>query len=187
MYLRRHDYNKPHRCPGWSGGGWRGTYDDIEPNDWDEDSLGPFKDHGSRRRHWWQAKDRCNSGHIWTRDLEDPWMALRFGRCTTCDVRTIPLITQWVDPTWLWFCFTRWCKYTWWDIRDHKRRWVDDQGPWWSLPDVIWRKFGWPAWRHWFWRRGLGIEMWVETYQTWVDPEARKRDRKEVMRHYRLL
>lgn len=107
MYLRRHCYNKPHRCAGWSGGGWRGTYDDHKPANWDElhneDGNYPWEESSIRRRHWWQARDRCHGGSIWTRYLDDPWMNFRFGRCYKCDIRTVPLITQWVDPTYLWY------------------------------------------------------------------------------------
>lgn len=80
-YLRRHCYDKFWRCPGWAGGGWR-----------------------SPRR------QRCAGGSLlvpdsWNRDRTavlppDRWWRWRWHRCRKCDVVTLPVAVQWIDPTW---------------------------------------------------------------------------------------
>jgi hypothetical protein len=81
MYIRRHNYDKPWRCPGWSGGGWR-----------------------------YAGRLRCPNGSldIYNRPLRkearDHW---RLSRCSKCDVRAIPYVTRWLDPTYLWFRLKR--------------------------------------------------------------------------------
>lgn len=71
MYLRRHCYDKHRRCPGWAGGGWKYTKD-----------------------------QRCDGGYldIWDEKSFPRW---RFSRCTKCDIRALPLVTRWLDLTWL--------------------------------------------------------------------------------------
>jgi hypothetical protein len=71
MYLRRHCYDKPWRCPGWSGGGWRYTDD-----------------------------TRCESGHLDIFD-GNRFPSWRFSRCNRCDVRAIPYVTRWLDWTYV--------------------------------------------------------------------------------------
>lgn len=81
MYLRRHCYDKPWRCPGWAGGGW--THPKTK---------------------------RCDGGRldVYDRVMRPWWFPLwRFSRCGRCDVRAVPLITKWVDPTWLNFWVQR--------------------------------------------------------------------------------
>ncbi len=103
MRLSRLCYDKPHRCPGWSGGGTKG------------------------------AKEyRCDNGSIRTKDLsigeedgrrvvygqhpcEGQW---RFGRCSNCDVITWPYITRWLDPGWWHWEFLGWK----WDL---EKLWFD--------------------------------------------------------------
>lgn len=96
MYLRRHCYDKSWRCPGWAGGGWR--YPRVE---------------------------RCDGGSLDIFSGDRPrWRAvLRFSRCGKCDVRAIPLITRWLDPTWLKFWATRvpWRVRQWWECRQRRR------------------------------------------------------------------
>lgn len=104
MYVRRINYNKSHRCPGWDGGGWRGVYYDTKPAWWDDlPPLTDFETNGLRRRHWWQARSRCDDGRIWTVYRTDPWRIFRWHRCSKCDVRAIPEWTKWADPTYWWF------------------------------------------------------------------------------------
>lgn len=79
MYLRRHCYDKPWRCPGWAGGGWS-----------------------------WAEPQRCDGGSLGIHIKELPLRNWRFGRCGTCDVLVIPLVTRWVDPTYLWWRLKRW-------------------------------------------------------------------------------
>lgn len=189
MYLRRHDYNKTHRCPGWSGAGWGGTYYDEKPDDWDtdvnEDGKYPFETSNSRRTKWWQRRHRCEGGRIWTRDLQDPWHAFRFGRCNKCDVRTLPLVTRWFDPTYWRFHFGWKLRQKFENIAWHKNRWMDPPGaPWWSLPDTLWKEFGWPGIKYWFFDKGITVRCWWADFRVWINPETRKADRKEVMDHF---
>lgn len=78
MYLSRHHYDKPWRCPGWAGGGW--SHPEAQS---------------------------CPGGWIPIYDVEVSWPRWRSYRCNKCDVRTIPLVTRWVDPTWLTFWLGR--------------------------------------------------------------------------------
>lgn len=74
MRLSRHCYDKPHRCPGWNGGGMK-----------------------------FAKESRCDGGHIqidytsrWKRD----WT---FHRCDRCDVICWPIVVQWLDwRHWTW-------------------------------------------------------------------------------------
>lgn len=106
--LSRTCYDKAHRCPGWVGGGLR----------------------------WPKGESRCDNGHIHVRPrgpaeaymqfkgwFDDhpgtyPW---RFGYCDTCNVKTWPVVTRWLDPTWLW-C---WLGLTYRDLRYRYRDWRD--------------------------------------------------------------
>jgi len=106
MTFRRHDYDKAHRCPSWSGGGLRSTYYDTKPDDWDakfnEDGGHPFESSNSRRRHWWQQRHLpCNEGFVWTVAVSgDPWRSWRWGRCSGCDLKLFPRVTRCFDYTW---------------------------------------------------------------------------------------
>jgi hypothetical protein len=75
--FRRHCYDKPHRCPGWAGGGWKYP-----------------KPH----------RDICDGGSL-TRQMHGPERRVRLYsfrsyRCGKCGTRTIPFVTRWLDPTW---------------------------------------------------------------------------------------
>jgi hypothetical protein len=84
--LSRPCYDKPHRCPGWAGGGLK-----------------------------YPKTDRCDGGRITVNVIEPahvfdgiefeatpghpgahPW---RFGRCNTCTVMTLPFALRRLDPT----------------------------------------------------------------------------------------
>lgn len=103
MRLSRPCYDKPHRCPGWAGGGWKSSND----------------------------KHPCDNGSIRTRvpkgDLTPFWDELRypgtdkwrFGRCVGskrkgtpgCGVVTIPWALRKLDPRWwmiYWYRFDNW-------------------------------------------------------------------------------
>lgn len=70
MRLSRPCYDKPRRCPGWIGGGWK----------------------------WPKGDHRCDSGYIdfgW----ESEWWAWHFGRCSVCDVLVLPFNFRFIDPT----------------------------------------------------------------------------------------
>lgn len=81
MRLSRPCYDKMHRCPGWAGGGVCFA----------------------------RGESRCDNGHL--RPLRggtgDKIYAgrlrrLRFNRCDTCDVVTLPYVIRYVDPRNLW-------------------------------------------------------------------------------------
>jgi hypothetical protein len=85
--LSRHCYDKPHRCPGWAGGGAK----------------------------YPKGESRCNNGHIqidysnwWTRD----WT---FHRCDKCDVVCWPIVVRELDWHWWRWRLHDW-KY-WWNDR----------------------------------------------------------------------
>ena len=98
MRLSRPCYDKPHRCPGWAGGGWRSA-----------------------------KADRCDGGTIrvrvpmegcrdeWEYPGTRPW---RFGFCNECDVRTWPRVTRHIDPTYwrhgFWLTFRRLDDWLYW-------------------------------------------------------------------------
>ena len=100
MYLRRHCYDKFWRCPGWAGGGWR--YPKVKRYDG-----------GSLRVHGMIGKPST-----------DRWWRWRWHRCNKCDVIAIPVIAQWLDPTWWWFVLGRRVLRTvcdWWQMRKWRR------------------------------------------------------------------
>lgn len=103
MRLSRPCYDKPHRCPGWAGGGWKSA-----------------------------KRDRCDGGYVDTRGREyegvfggtyvdkhpgsNKW---RFGRCRGtnqkgtegCGVVTIPWALRKLDPRWwmiYWYRLSNW-------------------------------------------------------------------------------
>jgi len=75
--IMRSNYDKPHRCPTWSGPAWKGGGDDCESGSFA--SYMYYKSDGSTR-------------HLWQ------W---RFFRCSECGVIVLPVITKWVDPSWI--------------------------------------------------------------------------------------
>jgi hypothetical protein len=84
--LSRHCYDKPHRCPGWAGGGWKYPRRDRE--------------------------NRCDNGRI-NIDYSSYWSRnWRFHRCNTCDVVCWPIVLQELDPAywrhWHWYRFKNW-------------------------------------------------------------------------------
>jgi len=94
--FRRHCYDKPHRCPGWAGGGWS---------------------------HPREGKSICPSGslsaQIWRDDNRFRWW--KSYQCELCGTRTIPRVTRWLDPTWLWWYVRRHVMYDWRDSYGHYR------------------------------------------------------------------
>jgi hypothetical protein len=68
--ISRPCFDKPHRCPGWAGGGMR-----------------------------YAKVDRCDSGRL-TGLYEKRMWKWRFNRCDTCDVLALPYAVQYVDPRW---------------------------------------------------------------------------------------
>lgn len=187
MYWRRHCYDKVRRCPGWAGPGWKRTYYDEKPDHWDsvhnDDGNFPFETSALRRIEWYQRRNRCDNGFLWTMDLIDPWRMFRVHRCSKCDVRTIPMFTRWLDPSWWKWVLTH---DIWWSLKDlkyHKGRWVEP-APWWSLPDAIWRAFGWPRWKSWYRNKVFSAGLWWKDFWTWANPELRRQDRERVMKYH---
>jgi len=79
MRISRPCYDKPHRCPGWAGGGWK-----------------------------FAKTQTCASGQIvlWkigdsTRNWFSPY-DWRIGHCSTCGIYTIPFALRRLDPRWWW-------------------------------------------------------------------------------------
>lgn len=82
---RRHCYDKPRRCPGWAGGGWRHPAED---------------------------KYVCSSGSL---DLEGRWWRWRIHTCTECGTRALPVMIQKLDYTWwVWRIYRKWDDFTYW-------------------------------------------------------------------------
>jgi hypothetical protein len=73
MRLSRLNYDKQHRCPGWSGGGWR---------------RGP-------------EPSRCPGGSFASFMYERSHWNWRFTRCPQCGLLCLPFVTRWADPSWL--------------------------------------------------------------------------------------
>lgn len=81
--LSRPCYDKPHRCPGWAGGGWKGARVKLCPEIWDGDI-------------------RLRSGYV-TVDYEQKWWKWRFHSCLSCHVVTLPYAIHWASwRTWWW-------------------------------------------------------------------------------------
>ncbi|MET0994076.1 MAG: hypothetical protein ABWY20_08325 [Mycobacterium sp.] len=74
MSIRRACYDKPHRCPGWAGGGFR------YPK---------------------EGKSICDNGYIpYSESRLDGWAVKKCGECGTI---RLPIYTKWLDPAWLKF------------------------------------------------------------------------------------
>lgn len=142
MYLRRHCYDKPHRCPGRAGGGWRYPYLTERPGWWDDEHDGPWeRDTRTRRTHWWQRKHRCDTGHLYALAYPDPWRLWRWHRCNECDVLTLPIVVRYLDPSWYRhaYRFHRSSDW-WWALTHHRQQWMDPStAPWWSAPYALWQ------------------------------------------------
>ena len=88
MRISRLDYDKPHRCPRRTGPAFR-----------------------------YSRETYCETGFI--RDIYNGFYPRtwrwRFARCDSCDVVTLPYVTRWLDPTWVWYwlgCVPG--KLSWW-------------------------------------------------------------------------
>jgi hypothetical protein len=98
MYIRRHCYDKPWRCPGWAGGGWR-----------------------------YPKTKLCDGGTLDFRIEVDGawprWHSWHWHRCPKCEVLVIPMVTRWADPSWLWFkaCRMPGAVADRWDLRRERR------------------------------------------------------------------
>jgi hypothetical protein len=70
--ISRPCYDKPHRCPGWAGGGWLRA-----------------------------LVSRCESGSLGRIDYRRRFW--RGARCPECNLYVLPIATQKVDPTFIWW------------------------------------------------------------------------------------
>lgn len=73
MRIRRHCYDKPHRCPGWSGGGRK---------------LAP------------ERQTICPSGSFAPYMYEQRLWKWRFHRCDKCGTVALPVVVKYFDPFW---------------------------------------------------------------------------------------
>ena len=77
--ISRPCYDKPHRCPGWAGGGLR----------------------YARTRH-------CDGGTILRAYEPGRWWPWLPHRCGTCGMFVLPSHVRWVDPVWLAYTAACW-------------------------------------------------------------------------------
>lgn len=81
----RPDYDKPHRCPGWAGGGMR-----------------------------YARKVRCDGGHVHI-DYDRRGWQWRTHRCCLCGLLVLPYVIRWIDPRWLsYWASTTWRDARYW-------------------------------------------------------------------------
>lgn len=92
MRLSRLNYDKAHRCPGWSGAAFKGN----------RRELCPGAGYVTAHRPW--DKDRDGDEGYPGHPAESQWM---FAYCNKCDVMCWPYATRWLDPGW-WFGFVVW-------------------------------------------------------------------------------
>lgn len=90
------DYNKPHRCPGWSGSGWivntkRSTCDGETPE-------------GVRRWRW--HPEESGYGPLWN------W---RIRRTNCCDAVVLPHVLRWLNwRTYRWVLWLARSNFNYW-------------------------------------------------------------------------
>lgn len=83
MRLSRPCYDKPHRCPGWAGGGMR--YPKVDRCDGGRITVAPSLSEVLAAEETWDGHPIANPR--------------RLGRCTECDVVTIPWAWTYLDPS----------------------------------------------------------------------------------------
>src|ERR1700744_1005366 len=83
MKLRRLNYDKVHRCPGWDGPAFKG------PRKGDDCPSGSFAGVGG-----FYYREDCSERSKWEREL-------RFIKCEKCGIVCLPYITRWLDYTYL--------------------------------------------------------------------------------------
>lgn len=88
MRIRRHCYDKPHRCPGWAGGGMKHPRDGAVICD---------------SASFVNAAENMYFKRFWT------W---RFHRCSNCGTVALPHVLRWFDPTWWWHI-----QFWYWKVR----------------------------------------------------------------------
>lgn len=91
-------------------------------------------------------------------------MNFRFGRCYKCDIRTIPLWTRWLDPTYLWFKLT-------FHPFSNLRFWVEQDGVF---------RGTWKAIRSDLWTKWDDVTRWWEDLVYWYSPKHREEKTAET-------
>lgn len=91
MRISRLCYDKPHRCPGWAGGGMH--YAEVDRCGW----------HGRVDVY---PLDSDGYGHP-----AAGWRAFWFGACDSCGVRTLPWFTRKFSIPWWIGRFKSWWRY----------------------------------------------------------------------------
>lgn len=95
MRIMRRNYDKPHRCPGWSGPAFK--WKQIRGvNEFTCGYLGP--------REWSEE-----AGHA--QDGPDPWNSYGLVRCPGCKTWVLPHWARFLDPTYLWWKVKTWRRY----------------------------------------------------------------------------
>lgn len=105
--LSRPCYDKPHRCPGWAGGGWMYAKKDLCPEDdggyWDEYQQKP--------------------GYIKI-NYESIWWKWKFHTCRACNVLIFPYVVRWTSWRSWWYVVRYPNTPMWWyKARALMRKW----------------------------------------------------------------
>lgn len=85
--VMRRNYDKPHRCPGWSGPAMKGSRLDI-----DGDKCGYLAPRGVPTGEIGESK---------TPNGPDPWNSYGLVRCPGCKTWVLPYWARWADPSYL--------------------------------------------------------------------------------------
>ncbi len=92
MRLSRPCYDKPHRCPGWAGGGMR-----------------------------YAKVSRCDSGSLSDDMYARTAWKWRLNRCATCGVHVLPFVIRYLDPRWWSYAIRRACREITYRIQERRR------------------------------------------------------------------
>lgn len=102
--ISRPCYDKPRRCPGWAGGGWKGA------------------------KHLYCRERDGYSGYV-NIDFNSRWWKWKTHKCTGCGVIVLPTMIRWTD--WRsWWYEVRYARNSWmWLIR--LETWWGKKRGWW--------------------------------------------------------
>ena len=101
--LSRPCYDKPHRCPGWAGGGW--TYGGVQHCHDGSITFGMTREECATL---WQRYDTDPAAE---RELARQPRLFALGQCTDCDVVVLPFWTRKLSPFW-------WRREAWWALKN---------------------------------------------------------------------
>ena len=83
-------YDKPRRCPGWAGGGWKYARVTLCP----EEKPGGFSD---------DLMDGKPRGYLPIDSYESRWWRWKIHTCPDCGVKVLPYMVRWTSwRTWQW-------------------------------------------------------------------------------------